>query len=274
MKKFIQLFLIFFLYRAAFAETYRSEHFIVYSDLDPRFIKCLQANIEAYYNNLAGKFFPQGWSKPLEIYYSKNSSETFKLLRKDGHKKQKGVSCYILKAQTIYTNPYSNLAEFGVLFHEITHHFIHLNYPDVPSWFNEGLATFFGDESKVVKGKVTLGLPNRWRDYRLKEQLDKNIFPDIRRLYTSNRKQFRSWPIGYHFSRAFFCWLYDTGQLDTYLKNAKKDGYDISVLKNTLHKPVIEINRELLAFIKKDCYAGAYVYQSRMLQGQQKKMRC
>ena len=62
--------LIFSLTCDVLAETYRSQHFVIHSDLDPRYVKVLQANIEAFYDNLAGKFFKTGWSKPLEIWLS------------------------------------------------------------------------------------------------------------------------------------------------------------------------------------------------------------
>jgi len=88
------------------AETYRSQHFIIYSDLDPRYIKILQANIEAFYNNLQGRFFKTGWLKPLKIYYSKNHSETFKLPCKHGYN-EKGSN---VKARTSYAKQNSQKA--------------------------------------------------------------------------------------------------------------------------------------------------------------------
>jgi tetratricopeptide (TPR) repeat protein len=41
----------------------------------------------------------------------------------------------------------------------------------------------------------------------------------------------------------------------------QKDGYELWVLEQTVHKSVNEINKELLAFIQNDCYAGAYLRQ-------------
>lgn len=265
------------------AETYRSEHFVLYSDLDPRYVKVLQANVEAFYDNLAGKFFKAGWSKPLEIYYSKNHSETFKLLCEHGHKHKGSIvqarsSYYIVKTQTIYTHQYyDNKRPVGidVLFHEITHHFVRLNYPNVPSWFNEGLACFFGGETQIVKGHITLGVPDPSQEYRLKEQIEKGTIPNVRKLFTMKDRQLYSWPIGYHFSRAFFYWLYENKELEEYLRNAQRDGYDLSVLGKTVSKPISQINKELLAFIKTDCYAGAYLYESRRMgDGDKKKKHC
>lgn len=262
------------------AEAYRSEHFIIHSDIDPRCVKVLQANVEAFYGNLAGRFFKTGWSKPLEIYYSKNHSETFKLLCLHGHKKRHGgnvrarSSYYILETQTIYTHQYyDNERPVGidVLFHEITHHFIETNYPKAPRWFHEGLATFLGDETHIVKGKLTLGSPHPWRDYRLKEQIEKGTVPNVRKLFVIPDRQFYNWPIGYHFSRAFFYWLYENKHLEQYLRNVQSDGFDLAVLERTVYKPASQINKELLDFIKTDCYAGAYIYESWRQRGGDKQ---
>ncbi len=250
-----------------FAETYQSEHFIIHSDLDPRYVRIVQANAEAFYNNMAGKYFSSGWNGPLKIYYSKTPSETFKLLCKHGHNKRGSnikarISCYIHKTPAIYTHQFSkegNRIGLGTLFHEITHHFVRLNFKDPPTWLNEGLACFLGNETVIVKGQVTLGQPSPWQERRLKEQLERGIRPNIKRLLPMSQKQLYNWPIGYHFSRAVVYWLYEEGKLEKYLQNARSDGYELWVLEKTVKKPVNQINRELLAFIKKDCYAGAYL---------------
>ncbi|MHC5162864.1 MAG: hypothetical protein ACYSO4_07085, partial [Planctomycetota bacterium] len=59
-----------------FGEVYTSEHFEVISDLDSRYIEILQNNIEGYYDNMTGRFFGNGWDRPLSIYYFENQSDT------------------------------------------------------------------------------------------------------------------------------------------------------------------------------------------------------
>ena len=50
-------------------------------------------------------------------------------------------------------------ASEGVAYHELTHFFIANNTPDVPLWFNEGLAVFYST-FEVVGAKVKLGRPD------------------------------------------------------------------------------------------------------------------
>ena len=72
---------------SASAEEYRSEHFVIHSDLDPRIVEIYQKNCEAFYESmLAGRYFRSGWQEPLTIYYSKTHSDTFKLYFEHGLK--------------------------------------------------------------------------------------------------------------------------------------------------------------------------------------------
>ena len=257
------------LFTSAFAKEYRSEHFVIHSDLDARYVHFVRANAEAYYRNMVGRYFRTGGGKPLPIYFSRTHSDTFKLLYKHklkggkhGNEIQARCSYYVPTIPAIYTHQFTregDLIGLGTLFHEITHHFVRLNFKDPPIWFNEGLACFFGNETVIVKGKVTLGEPNPWRERKLKERIEKNVRPDIRRLLSMSRKQLYNWPIGYNFSRALFYWLHESGKLEKYLQNVRKNGYGLRVLEQTVHKSVNEINKELLTFIKKHCYAGAYL---------------
>lgn len=251
---------------SAFAETYESRHFVIHSDLDARYVHFVQANAEAYYENMAGRYFRTGGGKTLTIYYSKTQSGTFKLLREHGHKEKAHRSYYIRDKAAIYTHRFAKqggIIDIGTLFHEITHHFVWANFKDPPAWFNEGLACFFGDETRIVKGKVKVGEPNPWRERELKERIEKGIKPNLKRLLVMTRKQLYNWPVGYHFSRALFYWLYENRKLEKYLENAQKNGYELWVLEKTVGKGVDEINKDLLAFIKKDCYAGAYLKDGR-----------
>jgi len=261
-------------FRSVFAETYKSGHFIIHSDLDRRYVQLIQANAEAYYENMAGQYFQTAGGKPLTIYYSKTQSETFQLLRKHERKNKANRSYYVSDEAAIYTYRFTNeggIIEIGTLFHEITHHFVRSNFKDPPAWFNEGLACFLGDETRIVKGKIKVGEPNPRREEEIKERIEKGIKPNLKRLFPMTQKQLYNWPIGYNFSRAFFYWLHENRKLEEYLQNVQKNGYELWVLEQTVHKSVNEINEELLAFIQKDCYAGAYLRQGRRSRNEAQK---
>jgi tetratricopeptide (TPR) repeat protein len=166
-----------------------------------------------------------------------------------------------------------SLSGWGTLFHEVTHHFVELNYKNPPAWFNEGLACLFGEQTRAVKGKLLIGKPNPWREYALREMIENRENIDIRHLTTLSTKEFYGpGNKNYHPARALFYWLYETGNLKPYLRSVRLKGYSVSVLEETLGKSSDEINNELLSFIKKNCYAGAFVQQARLLKTPSEKI--
>ena len=264
------------LFTNAFAEDCQSDHFIIHSDLDPCYMQFVRANAEAYYENLQGRYFQTGWQKPLTIYYSRTQSDTQQLLDKDGHKIKVDYGFYESSTPAVYTHQFMNNGElggWGTLFHEITHHFIQLNYRDPPAWFDEGLACFLGEQTRIVKGKITVGRPNPWREQILRNEIEQGRRPNIKRLFSSSTEQFNEWDLGCHFARAFFYWLHETGRLEQYLKNVQKKGYELSVLEETVSDSYGKINVELSKFIKKNCYAGAYLKDGRQTEDEAQKIQ-
>ncbi|MGA1979183.1 MAG: hypothetical protein ABSG99_01265 [Sedimentisphaerales bacterium] len=264
------------LFTNAFAKDYQSSHFIIRSDLDPCYVQFVRANAEAYYQNLQGRYFQNGWQKPLTIYYSRTQSDTQQLLNKHGHEDKVNYGLYESSMPAVYTHQFMDngeLSGWGTVFHEITHHFIQLNYRDCPAWFNEGLACFLGEQTRIVKGKLTVGRPNPWREQILRNEIEQGRRPNIKRLLSSSTEQFNDWDLGYHFARAFFYWLHETGRLEQYLKNVRKKGYELPVLEETVSDPYGKINVELSKFIKKDCYAGAYLKDGQQTEDHAQKIQ-
>jgi tetratricopeptide (TPR) repeat protein len=264
------------LFTNAFAENCQSDHFIISSDLDPCYVQFVRANAEAYYENLQGRYFQTGWQKPLTIYYSRTQSDTQQLLNKDGHATEVNYGLYESSIPAVYTHQFMNngeLSGWGTLFHEITHHFIQLNYRSQPAWFDEGLACFLGEQTLIVKGELTVGRPNPWREQILRNEIEQGRRPNIKRLFSSSTEQFNEWDLGCHFARAFFYWLHETGRLEQYLKNVQKKGYELSVLEETVSWSYGRINIGLSKFIKKDCYAGAYLKDGRQTEDQAQKIQ-
>src|SRR3954467_12447439 len=64
----------------------------------------------------------------------------------------------------------------GTLVHEVVHPFMEANFPNVPAWFNEGLASLYERPSEK-KGHI-VGLPN-WRLPNLKKQIKDGTLPEL-----------------------------------------------------------------------------------------------
>ncbi len=264
------------LFSRAFAKNYRSKHFAIYSDLDPCYVQLVQANVEAYYKNLHEQYFPLGWREPLIIYYSKSQSDTQRLLKRNGLKAEVEYGFYDPNVPAVYTHQFMDDGESncrGTLFHEIAHRFIHLNYHDCPAWFDEGFACFLGAHTQIVRGKLIAGRPNPWREKILRSKIEGDRRPNIKRLFSSSRERFQEWDLGCHFARELFCWLHETDRLKQYLENVREKGYELSVLEETVSDSYGRINIGLLKYIRKNCYAGAYLEDGRETDDREQKMQ-
>ena len=168
MNKHLSVLFIFFVTSSffstrTFGESYKSSHFIIYSELDPSYIHIVQANAEAFYANLVGKYFKSGWEEPLSVYCCQNQSSAQDLLVGNGHKDEAAGGYYIASAPAMYTYNYNNSGEavgWFSLFHGIASHLISMNSQKGSELFKKELAYFFGRHSQIIKGELVFQEPD------------------------------------------------------------------------------------------------------------------
>jgi hypothetical protein len=110
-----------------------------------------------------------------------------------------------------------NVSGLGTLSHELVHPYMEANFPEVPSWFNEGLASLYERPSER-KGHI-IGLPN-WRLPELKKEIRAKTLPDLTKLLHTSRDEFydASWD-AYAQARYLVYYLQEQGKLhDFYTK--------------------------------------------------------
>ena len=264
MKKFIVLFLCFIFLPISFvsAENYEGSNFTLTTDLDSHYAKLIVEKIEAFYTAV-GTDFSLSPCQPLHIYYSKTQADTQKLLDDYGHKVKVDRAYFSQDASSIYAHQYMDNGQpcdIDAVFPEIAQSIVACHFKNCPPWFCQGLASFLGEKRAVIRKQLTAVEPNPWRDQLLRDKIETAARPSVKRLFlTSSTERFSSWDIGPHFARALFCWLDETGNLKKYLESVYSQGYELSVLEKTLGKPTEKINLELMKFIKKFCYAGAFL---------------
>ena len=99
----------------------------------------------------------------------------------------------------------------GTLSHELVHPYMEANFPNVPSWFNEGLASLY--ERPIEKAGHIWGLPN-WRLPNLKKQLRAKTLPSIPTLLQTTRDGFYNASYdSYAFARYLMLYLQEKGKL-------------------------------------------------------------
>jgi hypothetical protein len=105
----------------------------------------------------------------------------------------------------------------GTLVHEIVHPFVEADFPDAPSWLNEGLGSLF-EQCGERDGHI-VGYPN-WRLPGLQEAIGKATVPPLEALMSTTTRQFYDEDPGTNYSESrYLCYyLQEHGLLQRYYK--------------------------------------------------------
>lgn len=128
-----------------------------------------------------------------------------------------------------------NASGLGTLSHELVHPYMEANFPDVPSWFNEGLASLFeypGERKGHIIGNVNWRLPN------LKKEIKAKTLPKLSVLLSTTTDEFYGADYdAYAYARYLMYYLQEQGKLQEFYKTFladKKDLTGASALKKVL----------------------------------------
>jgi hypothetical protein len=114
----------------------------------------------------------------------------------------------------------------GTLSHELVHPYMEANFPNVPSWFNEGLASLY--ERPVEKKGHIVGLPN-WRLPNLKKQIRAKTLPAMATMLKSTRNGFYEADYdSYAYARYLLLYLQEQGKLHDFYQKFLADKKDLS----------------------------------------------
>jgi hypothetical protein len=125
----------------------------------------------------------------------------------------------------------------GTLVHEIVHPFIASNFPDCPSWFNEGLASLY-EQAHDREGHIA-GLTN-WRLRGLQAAIRDRKLPSFEKLCSTTTGEFydRDRGTNYAQSRYLCYYLQEQGLLVKFYRafreNVGHDPTGIETLKTIL----------------------------------------
>lgn len=143
----------------------------------------------------------------------------------------------------------------GTLVHEIVHPFIESNFPDCPSWFNEGLASLY--EQCMDKDGVIWGKTN-WRLRGLQFEIQSKTLPSTQQLCNTTTNEFYQSSKGDNYAQArYLCYYLQKHDLlqnfyRTFSKNVKRDPTGYRSLKSVLGDPDMdEFDQKWQAFCMK-----------------------
>ncbi|MFT3694283.1 MAG: DUF1570 domain-containing protein [Kofleriaceae bacterium] len=145
-----------------------------------------------------------------------------------------------------------NVDGLGTLSHELVHPYMEVNFEDVASWFNEGLASLFERPSEK-KGHI-IGLPN-WRLPNLKREIKAKTLPSLAKLVATDRDAFykADWD-AYAQARYLVYYLQEHGKLkdfyDAYHDN-QKDNTGRTALEQVLGEDLDTFDPKWRAWVMK-----------------------
>ena len=93
----------------------------------------------------------------------------------------------------------------GTLVHEIVHPLMAANFPECPSWLNEGMGSLY--EQSSGRGKQIIGLTN-WRLAGLQRAIKKGQVPSFKTLLSTSEHEFYSEDPGTNYAQARYLCYY------------------------------------------------------------------
>jgi len=139
----------------------------------------------------------------------------------------------------------------GTLVHELTHALIVYDFPDVPTWFNEGLASLH--EQCQVARKDIIGLTN-WRLRGLQETIKAGRLRPLRDLVTKRDFYGRRQGVNYAQARYFVMYMQRRGLLKKFYVHFRKHhtgpNADAKAVEHVFGKSVEQIEPEFTAWVK------------------------
>lgn len=140
----------------------------------------------------------------------------------------------------------------GTLVHELTHSLVRYDFPDLPSWFNEGLGSLYercSFENNEIKGHVNWRLPT------LVNAINKNKYSSLKTLMNTSDEVFYGEESGLNYSQArYFCmYLQEKGLLKKFYKKFR-DNYainesGISFAEELLNNSISNIDKDFKSWV-------------------------
>ena len=139
----------------------------------------------------------------------------------------------------------------GTLVHELTHALIHYDFPDVPTWFNEGLASLH--EQCYIRADGIVGCLN-WRLPALQDALRKKKLRSLRELVTAGDFYTNQSGLNYAQARYFVMYMQQRRLLKTFYKTfrrrRKERGAAVKCIEAVFGAKLEAVERQFIEWVK------------------------
>ncbi len=141
----------------------------------------------------------------------------------------------------------------GTLVHEMTHALVRYDFPDIPSWFNEGLGSLY--ERCSLNNNTILGYVN-WRLPALQDALADKSYTSLEKLMKTDWDEFygsRS-DVNYAQARYLCMYLQEEGLLKKYYKHFRDtysdDKTGITQMEKITGKTISQLDKDYVEWVK------------------------
>jgi hypothetical protein len=181
------------------------------SDLDRLFRETIAPTARA----LAIAFFDRPPDSPISIVLlSDDSSYQSCALQLDGQRRAAFAGYYERRDHRIVVNVATGK---GTIAHELAHALGHFDFPDMPEWFDEGLAALHEDARFSADHLRITGLPN-WRKRDLLPAAKKGTLQSLEELITAARVRPNRQAVDYAHARYFCLFLQERRLLEPFYR--------------------------------------------------------
>lgn len=158
-----------------------------------------------------------------------------------------------------YYKPYSKVMLMnistgtGTLVHEMTHALVRYDFPDIPSWFNEGLGSLY-ERCSLNNGNI-IGYVN-WRLPDLQEAKKEGSYTSLNKLTSTSEDEFYGNRSGFNYAQARYLCMYmqEKGVLKMFYKTFRNNYIDDNTgkifLEKIFNKSIDEIDIDFVNWVK------------------------
>jgi hypothetical protein len=213
--------------------------------------KRAKGTVDRVYRALFKTYFKKRPTRPLRVYLFGSAREYDKYVEETtGRKPTTPYGYYSPSYRKMVMNIRTGT---GTLAHEMVHPLIAEDFPEVPSWFNEGFASLF-EQSYYTRDGSIRGAVN-WRLRGLQPALRKGTAPSLREVMRTSTDEFYGVGSGLNYAVArYLCfYLQEQGKLVEYYKafraGVDEDPTGEATLKKVASKTFDELQKEWKAWV-------------------------
>jgi hypothetical protein len=190
--------------------------FVIAGDLDvARLERAYRETIVPARRALAIAFFDRNPDKPVTIVLLSGDDAYERCASAlEGHRRAAYAGFYERKERRLLVN--LDTGE-GTLAHELTHALAHFDFPDMPEWFDEGLASLF-EEARFSEDRLHITGRGNWRSRDLLPALRDGTLRPLESLIGETRVRNDHQALDYAHARYFCLYLQHRGLLEAFYR--------------------------------------------------------